>query len=669
MFKLIKSIKISLFVHLFAEVVILSLLILSYKFFPEFYTFISFGDFLLVISMLAITYAYGVFMSLIKRVEKGNKKNYIDITNTLGADMYEAYIFGEIGLLSYNVDYDVVWASELFEHRGIDIVGANLLQKMSALNVFFNDLTNKPKDVKIEYQQRIYSVLHLQELSVLIFKDITEVEDLYQTRKEEATVVATINLDNLADISNIYDEDSFAGQEQLIRRIIFNWAKENNILIRRLKEDLYICFMQEKDYQRVASKKFDLMNEIRKVGKEEEASLTISMGFGRGSADLLKLSELSASAIDVALSRGGNQVVVNNFGGHMEFYGGLTDVKSRRNTVRVRVLAQSLDANIQNCKEIFVIPHTEADFDAIGAALGVVSLGKASNKNVYIVCEDRQIELKARMALKEMMARGDNDFTLISPAAALDKVNDETLVVVVDVHKPSITTAPRVIEKAKKVIIIDHHRRAEEVIDNPIFAYIDPMASSATEMMVELIRYNKTKIKIKQKVATYMLAGILLDTNGFKTHTGTTTFEATMVLKEFGADNEVAENYLKDEYEEFLLKTKILSNVLNPYFGIVIACAPSSEPIDRTILAKVGQEAMSVKGIKAIFVIGKINGNITGVSARSDGSINVQLIMEKLGGGGHFAQAAAQIQNASIESVKKELIRLLGLYNREIGAE
>jgi c-di-AMP phosphodiesterase-like protein len=267
------------------------------------------------------------------------------------------------------------------------------------------------------------------------------------------------------------------------------------------------------------------------------------------------------------------------------------------------------------------------------------------------------------------MNKGSNDFTIITPQVALEKANDESLVVVVDVHRLSMTTAPKLISKAKKVIIIDHHRRAEEAIDDPVFSYIDPIASSATEMVVELIRYSQKKIKIKQRVATYMFAGILLDTNGFKTHTSTSTFEATMALKEHGADNEMAEDYLKDEYEEFALKNKILSNTITPYFGIVIACAPNSDPIERTILAKVGQEAMGVKGIKAIFVIGNINGNITGVSARSDGSINVQLIMEKLGGGGHFAAAAAQIKNATIEVVKTELLRLLDLYIREISVE
>ena len=669
MFKLIQAIKMNLFYHLFVVIILGSIAILGYKFFPDYFSFISFGDYMLLVFCLLLVYIFSAYFFNIAKIEKKAKKNYLDIANTLGADMYEAYIFGEIGLISYNAVYDVVWASELFEHRGIELLGKNLLSQFQQLSQFFNESTNKPKELKLEFNQRTYNVLHLAELNVLIFKDVTEVEDLYQTRKEEATVIATIALDNLQDIMNIYDEEAFMGKDQAIRKTILDWSKENNILIRRIKDDAYICFMQEKDYQVVAKKQFDLMSKIRKIGESEDVTLSISLGFGRGSTDLLKLSELSASAIDVALSRGGNQVVVNNFGGHMEFYGGLTDVKSRRNTVRARVLSQSFDANIQNSKDVYIVPHLDADFDAIGAALGVATIVKAHGKNAYLVCEERQIEIKSRMALKDMMSKGSNDFVIVSPQVALEKANDDSLVVVVDVHRLSMTTAPKLISKAKKVIIIDHHRRAEEAIDDPVFSYIDPIASSATEMVVELIRYSQKKIKIKQRVATYMFAGILLDTNGFKTHTSTSTFEATMALKEHGADNEMAEDYLKDEYEEFALKNKILSNTITPYFGIVIACAPSSDPIERTILAKVGQEAMGVKGIKAIFVIGNINGNITGVSARSDGSINVQLIMEKLGGGGHFAAAAAQIKNATIEVVKTELLRLLDLYIREISVE
>ena len=669
MFKLIQAIKMNLFLHLFIVIILGSIAILGYKFFPDYFSFITFGDYMLLVFCLLLVYIFSAYFFNIAKIEKKAKKNYLDIANTLGADMYEAYIFGEIGLISYNAVYDVVWASELFEHRGIELLGKNLLSQFQQLGQFFNEGANKPKELKIEFNQRTYNVLHLAELNVLIFKDVTEVEDLYQTRKEEATVIATIALDNLQDIMNIYDEEAFMGKDQAIRKTILDWSKENNILIRRIKDDAYICFMQEKDYQVVAKKQFDLMSKIRKIGESEDVTLSISLGFGRGSTDLLKLSELSASAIDVALSRGGNQVVVNNFGGHMEFYGGLTDVKSRRNTVRARVLSQSFDANIQNSKDVYIVPHLDADFDAIGAALGVATIVKAHGKNAYLVCEERQIEIKSRLALKDMMNKGSNDFTIISPQVALEKANDESLVVVVDVHRLSMTTAPKLISKAKKVIIIDHHRRAEEAIDDPVFSYIDPIASSATEMVVELIRYSQKKIKIKQRVATYMFAGILLDTNGFKTHTSTSTFEATMALKEHGADNEMAEDYLKDEYEEFALKNKILSNTITPYFGIVIACAPNSDPIERTILAKVGQEAMGVKGIKAIFVIGNINGNITGISARSDGSINVQLIMEKLGGGGHFAAAAAQIKNATIEVVKTELLRLLDLYIREISVE
>jgi len=669
MFKLIQNIKMNLFFHLFIVIILVSSAILAYKFFPSYFDFISYSDYMLLVFVVMLVYIFSAYLFNLLKVERKAKKNYLDIANTLGADMYEAYIFGEIGLLSYNSVYDVVWASELFEHRGIEILGKNLLSQFQPLAQFFNDATNKPKELKLEFNQRTYNILHLADMNVLIFKDVTEVEDLYQTRKEEATVIATIALDNLQDIMNIYDEEAFVGQDQEIRKAILDWSKENNILIRKIKDEAYICLMQEKDYQVIAKKQFDLMSKIRRIGENNDVTLSVSIGFGRGSSDLLKLAELSASAIDVALSRGGNQVVVNNFGGHMEFYGGLTDVKSRRNTVRARVLAQSFDANIQNSKDVFIIPHLDADFDAIGAALGVATIVRAHGKNAYLVCEDRQIELKSRMALKDMMSKGANDFTMISPGVALEKATDDSLVVVVDVHRLSMTTAPKLIGKVKKVIIIDHHRRAEEAIDDPVFSYIDPIASSATEMVVELIRYSQKKIKIKQRVATYMFAGILLDTNGFKMHTSTSTFEATMALKEYGADNQVAEDYLKDEYEEFALKNKILSNTITPYFGIVIASAPSSDPIDRTILAKVGQEAMGVKGIKAIFVIGNINGNITGVSARSDGSINVQLIMEKLGGGGHYSAAAAQIQNATIDVVKTELLRLLDLYIREISVE
>ena len=400
---------------------------------------------------------------------------------------------------------------------------------------------------------------------------------------------------------------------------------------------------------------------------KQEIPFTISLGFGRGNSNYNKLSELSAAAIDVAQSRGGNQIVVNNFGGHMEFFGGEgSESKNRRNAVRNRVLAQSFYAHLQTFKTIFIVPHETADFDAIGAALGVYALARAAGKHAYIVCDEKQIEMKARLMLKDLFDRMDIEMSFISPSRASERVNDEVLVVAVDVNRPGITTAPKLLERAHNVAVIDHHRRAADAIDNPLFSHVDTNASSASELVMEMISNSPIKVAINSKVATYMLAGILLDTNGFTTRTSSATFKAAMNLKDLRADSVIANNYLKDEFEEFALKTKIMSNVESPYFGIYIATAPSNQNVDKTTLAKVAQELVDVKGVKASFVVGNTTDRTTSISARSDGSINVQLIMEKMGGGGHHSSGAAQIPNSAITTVVEQLKKIIELYINEI---
>jgi len=671
MFDAIRKSKRRAMVFALLELIIIALLITGYYLYPDFFVFLESQE--IFYGSVGGLFLINIFFIIIqiRSYELAARQNYIAISNTLGADISEAYRFGEIGLINYDAKKTIVWTSDLFQERNLNLLGQSVDSVLPELRVFFSDVIDKPTDIKVELNQRIYTVINLAELKILIFKDVTELDHLYELRSNEASVVATIVLDNLVDIVSVANDENTVQIEQAVRKAIIDWAKDNEILIRKVKEDVYIAFMQETIYSRLAKEQFRLLSTIKtlNVNANSDINFTISIGFGRGTLNFLKLAELSASAIDVAMSRGGNQVVVNNYGSHMDFYGSSSDVRTKRNAVRTRILAQSFYAHLQTNSTIYIVPHSDADFDAIGAALGVLALAKSAGKQAFIVYDENQIEVKTRAALKEMFIKNELDLFTISPAKAYERVNQDTLVVAVDVHRPVITTAPKLLEKATRVAIIDHHRRAEDSIDNPVFNIIEPTASSTCEIVIELIRYNKSKIKISPKIATMMLAGILLDTNGFKTHTNTSTYEAAMILKEYGADNTVAENFLKDEYEEYVLKNKIMNNIETPYFGLVITTAPSDQIISRTILAKVGQEAMGVKGIKAIFVIGRIDEKTVGISARSDGSINVMLITEKFGGGGHFSGAACQIQNTSIDEVKKQLLRYLELYINEISHE
>lgn len=596
-------------------------------------------------------------------VETNNRRNKHDVANTLGADIKEAFIYGQIGLLVYDGNKTIVWSSELFDDRNINCVGYTADEVFPELKAFFKTSEEAPKEVECVNNNRIYRVINNKELDLFIFKDVTELENLYQVKDEQEPVYIALELDNLDDLESVKQKGDNAVQYELeVRKAIIDWANKYEVFIKDTNDDTYLIVAEESKYKKMREDKFSIMDTVHEITKEATIPLTISLGIGRGSSDFAKLAELSNSAMDVALSRGGGQIVISNYGSHMEFFGGTSEIRTKKNAVRSRVFSQSLSTHIEGNNRVFIVPHTVADMDAIGSALGLYELVTSKGKEVHIVCTLEQMELKTRAALKEIFSKEEIEAIFINEATAIKENKDKTLVILTDVNRPGITTCPKLLEVSKNVAIIDHHRRSEDAVDNPIFSIIETTASSASEIVIGLVRFNKQKIEFSKTVATMLFAGLLLDTNGFRANSSAETFEAAMSLKEQGADATKAQNFLKDEYEEFELKNKILSNAETISVGIVVTTASEDLIVDRTILAKVGQDALGVKGVRAMFVIGQIGNDIVGVSARSDGSFNVQYILEKLGGGGHFAMAAAQIEGKSIAEVKNELIDLVNVY-------
>ena len=282
------------------------------------------------------------------------------------------------------------------------------------------------------------------------------------------------------------------------------------------------------------------------------------------------------------------------------------------------------------------------------------SITKQMNKKVKIIYDDKLVELKARRAFRESFEKEEIEEMIMKPNKVLEEMNENSILLLVDVSNPEITMSPKILDIAERIAIIDHHRPGEKLLSQ-IFSYQESAASSTCEMVSEIIRYSENKIRITPEVATYMLTGILLDTNNYKNRTGSRTYEASMILKEYGADNNQATEFLKEEYEEYQLKTKIMANSETPYYGVVVCNAGEEDIVERAMLAMVGQEVLNVKEIKACFVIGKVSDTSIGISARSDGTVNVQKIMESLNGGGHFSSAATQIDDVGIEEAKKML--------------
>lgn len=574
------------------------------------------------------------------------KKTNFVLTNNIE----DIFSFTESGVIFYDEGFNVIWTNDFIDNRIINLVGKNLIRFN---NDFCKILEDKNEMCKITINNKIYECKCLKELKVVLIKDINQYETLLSTYNNESPVILQINLDNYSDVSSMLDESTMSELDVKVRGVIAEWAKEKRALLKKTRNDAYIVLIPESTYSGLLKEKFDLINKVREI-REDDNNLTISIGVGRGINDFVKLSEMASSALDVALSRGGDQCVVNTYGKNMEFYGGASEAKSKRHKVKVKVVAKSLSALMQSSDKIFIMGHIAADFDAIGGCLGLYTIAKQLKKNVKIVYEDKYVEIKARTAFRLSFEKEDVDEMICDCETAVKEMNENSLLILADVSNENIVMSKEVLNKAERIAIVDHHRPGEKLFAQ-IYSYQEPASSSTCEMVIELIRSGENKIHLIPEIATYMLTGILLDSNNYKNKTGSRTYEASMILKEYGADNNQATEFLKEEYEEYLLKTKIMANSYTPYYGVVVCLSNDDDLVDKVTLAKVANSVLDVKEIKACFVIGRVSSDSVAISARSDGTINVQKIMESLEGGGHYSAAATELSDVSVEKVKEML--------------
>lgn len=612
--------------------------------------FIVFAS-IIVVDIITLWIGIGVF-------SKYRRKSDLRAADLIGGDIQEAYNFGMIGLAVVDENDNVIWVNDLFINRQIDILDTNIIEWQPKLA----DLSNAAPDasINVEINTRTYSVKFLADAGLYIFKDTTDYEESYTYSKKQATVVGILMIDNYSDISGTADDTNDIISK--VRNAIFEYAKEFNVLVRRYRNDAYFILCNFESLDKMQNDKFSLLERIHKIGEKEDTPPTISMGIAHDFPDIVKLNEMAESAIDIAMSRGGDQVVVSRYGEEIQFYGGKFEAQENRNKVKVRIMADSILSLIRNSSNILIMGHTMMDMDALGSCLGMKAMCDYCKKTAQIVYDSKNTEKKARGAVLSAFSREEVSKIMVSPSDALDKIKSNTLVIVCDVHKPSLTLEPKILDKATKVMVIDHHRRSEEFIDSPVFSHIDPSASSASEIVAELVHYSSAnpRIFIPSSYATIMLSGIFMDSNYYKAKgVGIRTFEASMLLKEFGADNSLADEYLKDEFEEYTLITKIISTLKTPYYGIVYCVADEDDIIESATLAKVGNQCMQMKGVNACFVIGRTAENEVRISCRSDGTVNVQIIAEKLNGGGHFTQAAGSFKGASIDKVESRLLDVL----------
>ena len=662
MTKSLKFLKIFSFALLFIEISLFAIFFVLFFLNPfDIQKFLGEHILIVVIPLVALCLfnLLTTFIAIINFTHARTKSS-LKAADLLGDDVQEAYNFGMVGLVIVDENKNVLWVNELFRERKIDILDANIIEWLPQLN----DLEDAGSEtiIRVLVNNNYYDVKYLADARLYIFKDVTEFENLTQYSAREAVVVGFMLIDSYSSITeNADDANDIISR---VRNTIFEYTKEYGVAIQRTKSDTYFFVCNHESLQRMEADKFSILDKVRDIPEKQGVTPTISIGIAHGFPSITKLRDMASGALETCTARGGDQVVISKYGEDLKYFGGRTSSTETRNKVKVRIVASTLVSLIRSSNYILIMGHTGTDLDAIGSCLGVKAICDHLNKQSAVVYNPRVTESKTRGAMTSSFTRENLAKIVVSPQEAIEKAKEKknVLLVVCDVHNPEMVIEPKLVDMIDKIAIIDHHRKSEKFIENNVFAHIDTGASSATEIVTEFIYYafDNPRIKLQSSFATIMLAGIFLDSNHFKSKiTNANTFEASMVLEEYGADSYKADDFLKDEYEEYALVTKIAANMTAPFYGVVVAKADDNDVVESAVLAKVANQLMAMKGINAAFVIGKIDEKTIKISCRSDGSISVQLLAEKMGGGGHQHSAATVFENSTIEQAEDRLLEVL----------
>lgn len=616
-----------------------------------------FGKAFSVVTVIFTLIDAAVIGVIVFAYEKALKSRVMDTTRVLGNDAKDGMVYAQLGIVSYDDDYIVTWASELLDERGIKIIGEKITRVIPGIEVLLNGETDK--DVFV-IREREYEITKATGSRTLFMKDVTEYNSLNATYNNEKTVLGLIYLDNYDETVQYEDERKIALINTNIRQKIVEWGTGYGAVVRRVRSDRFTVVINEGDFRRMLYDKFSILEQIKEEADKLDVAISASMAYAYGTSNLNTLDTVTNELLELVLSRGGDQVAVREIGQEVRFYGASSDASEKTSKVKARVISQTLRGIIKEADNVFVVPHKEADFDAVGACLGVSRIAQALGKRANIVLEGIAIENSARAVLEDNYDELESRHNIISERDAVELLTRKSVVVVVDHHSSDLTSAPDLVSRANKIVIIDHHRRKTETNISAMLIYNEPSSSSAVELVSELIQYQPEEVDLDEFESTYMYTGLVVDTDGFKSRCSSRSFEVCAFLRKKGADIALSNEWLKDSIEEFETKTKILkySRIINN--NMLIAALPESEgSVTRTMVAQVANSALSIKGVDAAFVIARIDGDIIALSGRSNGTVNVQLIREKLGGGGHFTAAGLQRTDTTVEAVHSELLQAI----------
>ena len=601
-----------------------------------------------------------------------------ELTHNIDKAAQSTIINSPFPLVVLETNGNIIWKSSKFikEFANIDI-GNYLNDIIKELKIKLDKPEEDDKSVseKMKIGERTYKIIgeytkikdrehknNKEYMATIYFLDETKYVELLKEYNNSKVCIGIVDIDNYDELMQRATEEEKLSLTAKIEKIIYNWINKYNGVGIKSERDTYICVFEQKEVNKIKEDKFEILDEIKEIKTQEKLQSTLSIAISEDGDTNLEKYKSAKAVIDIALGRGGDQAIIKQAGKYY-FFGGRTQELEKRTKVKARIVAEALQELMKPAQNVIIMGHTNCDIDAMGAAMGVYRIAKFLNKEVYIVNETNGTSLDNFINdLKEVNEYKD---ILIDKNSALNKMTQDTLLVIVDTDKRNYVEAPELLEKTDKIVVIDHHRRGTDYIENAILTFHEVYASSACELVTELIEYSENDIKLTNFEVESLYAGIMMDTKNFTFKTGVRTFEAAAYLRKCGVDIIKVKKWFQSDLETYNKISEIVANseIINNNIAISIY---EKEDSDANITcAKAADELLTISNITASFVIGKIGSQIC-ISGRSIGEINVQLILEKLGGGGHITVAGAQIEGMTTEEVKQELINRINEYFTEV---
>ena len=599
-----------------------------------------------------------IFFIDLALAEKNSLKFIAKLNEAVGTAENEALYYFETPSVIVDSDFRVLWCNKEFNDQIIpeyDIFGTEIYKAVDidikalmlegAATVFFGDRSFKVGAVATQRYD--------QKLIFMSFTDITEFAELFSKYKRTRPSVLLLVIDNYEDVLQNFKESEKAQVAAAIETMLEDFMSQTTGVLRRLGHDKYIAVIEEQHLNNIIQSKFEILDKARNISIGEKSSIiTLSIGVGRGASTLEESETFAKQALDMCLGRGGDQAAVKTENG-FRFFGGVANGVEKKSRAKSRIISNAIQELVHNSDNVYIMGHRFADLDAVGAGAGLAGAVRQAGGEAYFVVDP--IKNLAGGLIERLHSEIPD--LLITPQQAVENFSENSLLIIVDTHNAELVESRELHDMAVHKIVIDHHRKSVNFIDDAVIFYHEPYSSSASEMVTEVIQYFKNVSFLPQVYAEALLAGIMLDTKNFIMKTGVRTFEAAAYLRKNGADTVKVKGLFTNSIEAYRKKSALISTA-EIFDRCAIAVSDSKSDDIRIIAPQAADELLGISGVDASFVIYK-TGDVVKISARSLGVMNVQVIMERLGGGGHQTMAAAQLTDVSEQKAKEMLIKVL----------